>query len=266
MRGDFRLLPIVVPPLASKGGLEVAGTPAPIAREELERLVHDYRHARDEHRHARRGGRRRRRVSARLREIEARFEHVLATAPLEDATRQEWRDHLHHQAPAPNAPPSDAALALARGAADHWPRLGQDAPISLSVQGGLHAGARDDLERTLARLARLDGQPDGESVAEVGAEMRKVMQTHCGVVRFPDLLAEGVTKIREVAERAGAAPERRSGGSRKSRPSCCEFPFTTIPRLSPPVASRPSSRTTRWHRRNAARSDSRPIRRTRSGS
>jgi succinate dehydrogenase / fumarate reductase flavoprotein subunit len=28
------------------------------------------------------------------------------------------------------------------------------------------------------------------------------MQTHCGVFRFPELLAEGVTKIREVAERA----------------------------------------------------------------
>jgi succinate dehydrogenase / fumarate reductase flavoprotein subunit len=32
--------------------------------------------------------------------------------------------------------------------------------------------------------------------------MRQVMQTHCGVFRFPDLLSEGVNKIREVAERA----------------------------------------------------------------
>jgi succinate dehydrogenase / fumarate reductase flavoprotein subunit len=38
-------------------------------------------------------------------------------------------------------------------------------------------------------------------VAEVGDAMRRVMQTHCGVFRFPDLLAEGVVKIREVAER-----------------------------------------------------------------
>ena len=60
----------------------------------------------------------------------------------------------------------------------------------------------DAAERPLARLARLDGQQNGEHVAEVGADMRKVMQTHCGVFRFPDLLAEGVTKIREVAERA----------------------------------------------------------------
>ena len=57
-------------------------------------------------------------------------------------------------------------------------------------------------EFSLARLARLDAQQDGESVAEVAAEMRRVMQTHCGVFRFPDLLAEGVAKIRAVAERA----------------------------------------------------------------
>ena len=32
--------------------------------------------------------------------------------------------------------------------------------------------------------------------------MRTVMQKHCGVFRFPDLLAEGVKQIREVAARA----------------------------------------------------------------
>jgi succinate dehydrogenase / fumarate reductase flavoprotein subunit len=61
----------------------------------------------------------------------------------------------------------------------------------------------DAADRTLARLARLDGQTSGESVHQVGADMRRTMQAHCGVFRFPDLLAEGVRKIREVAERAG---------------------------------------------------------------
>ena len=56
-------------------------------------------------------------------------------------------------------------------------------------------------ERPLARLARLKSQKNGESVAEVGAEMRRVMQHHCGVFRFPDLLAQGVQEIRTVAER-----------------------------------------------------------------
>lgn len=60
----------------------------------------------------------------------------------------------------------------------------------------------DAAERPLARLARLDTQQEGESVSEVGAAMRKVMQTHCGVFRFPDLLAEGVKQIQAVAARA----------------------------------------------------------------
>ncbi|MDO9102721.1 MAG: succinate dehydrogenase flavoprotein subunit [Candidatus Nitrotoga sp.] len=59
----------------------------------------------------------------------------------------------------------------------------------------------DAAERPLSRLARLQSQKNGESVAEVGAEMRRVMQNHCGVFRFPDLLTQGVEKIRTVAER-----------------------------------------------------------------
>jgi succinate dehydrogenase / fumarate reductase flavoprotein subunit len=56
-------------------------------------------------------------------------------------------------------------------------------------------------EATLARLARLDGQKGGERVADVGAEMRRVMQLNCGVFRFPELLVEGVKKMKEVSER-----------------------------------------------------------------
>ncbi len=60
----------------------------------------------------------------------------------------------------------------------------------------------DAADMTLARIARLEGRKAGERVAEVGAAMRKAMQTHCGVFRFPDLLEQGVTVINEVAERA----------------------------------------------------------------
>ncbi|WP_047550296.1 succinate dehydrogenase flavoprotein subunit [Methylotenera sp. G11] len=60
----------------------------------------------------------------------------------------------------------------------------------------------DAADKTLARMARLEGRQGGERVADVGAAMRKTMQTHCGVFRFPDLLAQGVTAINEVAERA----------------------------------------------------------------
>jgi succinate dehydrogenase / fumarate reductase flavoprotein subunit len=61
---------------------------------------------------------------------------------------------------------------------------------------------QDAAERALARLARLDGAAAGESVHEVGAELRRTMQLHCGVFRFPDSLAEGIRKIIDVAERA----------------------------------------------------------------
>jgi succinate dehydrogenase / fumarate reductase flavoprotein subunit len=61
----------------------------------------------------------------------------------------------------------------------------------------------DAAERTLARLARLETQKNGESVHEVGAELRRTMQAHCGVFRFPDMLAQGLRRIKEVAERVG---------------------------------------------------------------
>jgi succinate dehydrogenase / fumarate reductase flavoprotein subunit len=61
---------------------------------------------------------------------------------------------------------------------------------------------KDAGELTRARLARLDGQTNGESVAQVGADMRRTLQLHCGVFRFPDLLVEGVAKIKEIAARA----------------------------------------------------------------
>ncbi len=57
-------------------------------------------------------------------------------------------------------------------------------------------------ETTLSRLARLETQSSGESVADVGFAMRKVMQQHCGVFRFPELLAQGVAEISQVAARA----------------------------------------------------------------
>ncbi|MCC7549267.1 MAG: succinate dehydrogenase flavoprotein subunit [Burkholderiales bacterium] len=60
----------------------------------------------------------------------------------------------------------------------------------------------DAADRTLMRLDRLESQRNGESVHQVGADMRRTMQAHCGVFRFPDLLVEGVRKILEIAERA----------------------------------------------------------------
>lgn len=60
----------------------------------------------------------------------------------------------------------------------------------------------DAADISLARLARLESQTNGESVFDVGLEMRRTMQKHAGVFRFDALLKEGVAKIKEVAERA----------------------------------------------------------------
>jgi succinate dehydrogenase / fumarate reductase flavoprotein subunit len=96
-------------------------------------------------------------------------------------------------------------------------RLGTNSLTDLLVFGKAAAGSvirflgenpghkdlpRDAGERTLARLARLEGQKNGESVAEVATETRRTMQAHCGVFRFPDMLVQGVKKIREIADRA----------------------------------------------------------------
>ena len=70
----------------------------------------------------------------------------------------------------------------------------------------------DAADVSLARLARLEGQTNGESVYEVGLEMRRTMQKHAGVFRFDKLLKEGVTRIKEVAERA-----KRTGIKDKSK-------------------------------------------------
>jgi succinate dehydrogenase / fumarate reductase flavoprotein subunit len=57
-------------------------------------------------------------------------------------------------------------------------------------------------ELSRARVARLDGQAGGEEVSEVRGEIQRTMQAHCGVFRFPDLLAQGVAKIKGLTERA----------------------------------------------------------------
>jgi succinate dehydrogenase / fumarate reductase flavoprotein subunit len=62
---------------------------------------------------------------------------------------------------------------------------------------------KDAGEASRARLARLDAARSGERVAQVAADLRKTMQAHCGVFRFPDMLAAGVAKVQDIAARAG---------------------------------------------------------------
>jgi succinate dehydrogenase / fumarate reductase flavoprotein subunit len=61
---------------------------------------------------------------------------------------------------------------------------------------------KDAGERTRARLARLDANADGERVPEVLNDLRRTMQAHCGVFRFPEDLTAGVQKIKTIADRS----------------------------------------------------------------
>jgi succinate dehydrogenase / fumarate reductase flavoprotein subunit len=54
------------------------------------------------------------------------------------------------------------------------------------------------IDKTLARLDRLENQKGGASVHESRLAMQRTMQNHCGVFRFADKLKEGVQKILEV--------------------------------------------------------------------
>ena len=95
-------------------------------------------------------------------------------------------------------------------------RLGTNSLLDLLVFGrtaGHHIVARnlaalahkplppDAGDLSLARLARLDSATSGERVADVGNELRRTMQSHCGVFRNEALLAEGVTKVMELGAR-----------------------------------------------------------------
>ena len=109
-------------------------------------------------------------------------------------------------------------------------RLGSNSLLDLVVFGkaaGDHMAAAvkqnnthkplpiDAAAPTLARVARLNNaqgenakgestiseSAKSESVAEVGDAIRASMQAHCGVYRFPELLAEGVREINALAKR-----------------------------------------------------------------
>jgi succinate dehydrogenase / fumarate reductase flavoprotein subunit len=54
---------------------------------------------------------------------------------------------------------------------------------------------------TRSRLSRLDSATGGERVVDVLNDLRRAMQAHCSVFRFPDDLAKGVEKIKEISQR-----------------------------------------------------------------
>ena len=81
-------------------------------------------------------------------------------------------------------------------------RAAGDYIVGANLRGRAHkALPRDAGEGSRARLARLDSATGGESVAAVAHSIRQTLQSHCGVFRNQELLAEGVAKVMELGER-----------------------------------------------------------------
>lgn len=96
-------------------------------------------------------------------------------------------------------------------------RLGTNSLLDLVVFGraagnfiaeqNLQAASHRDLPENgadvpLARLAKLGDSTQGEKVQDVANDIRNTMQNYCGVFRTSELLSEGVSKIKALAERA----------------------------------------------------------------
>jgi len=75
--------------------------------------------------------------------------------------------------------------------------------VSQQLQERLHkplpAGAGD---ATVERLAALDSRSKGERVQAVADDLRRAMQSHCGVFRTGSLLREGIDRVLEIEQRA----------------------------------------------------------------
>ena len=62
---------------------------------------------------------------------------------------------------------------------------------------------KNAVEFTQQRVNELNDKSDqSEDIVTLGNDLRKVMQEHCGVFRFPELLDAGVKKIHEIRERS----------------------------------------------------------------
>ena len=61
----------------------------------------------------------------------------------------------------------------------------------------------DVTKKTIERLKKIDTKSSLEDPRELGEELRAVMQKHCGVFRFPQLLNEGLVKVHELKKRIG---------------------------------------------------------------
>lgn len=90
-------------------------------RDRLVATVAGYRRAHEEHRRAGPEGRARRHLESRLEELALDFERLLATAAIDDVSREHWRRHLYDGAAEPALPAAEPVPAASR----HRPQRGR---------------------------------------------------------------------------------------------------------------------------------------------
>jgi succinate dehydrogenase / fumarate reductase flavoprotein subunit len=64
--------------------------------------------------------------------------------------------------------------------------------------------SEQSLDRAMSRLERWDQGGDGESVEELRADLKRVMETHCGVFRNQQVMREGIDELIKLRERMPA--------------------------------------------------------------
>jgi hypothetical protein len=95
----------------------VTGGDSAFSRDELEAIVGEFRHLREEHGRAGAEGTVRRHMEARMHELEQRFEQFLDEWAFDDDLREAWGVHLHRGAAAPALPAATRPLVF-RGRAE----------------------------------------------------------------------------------------------------------------------------------------------------
>jgi hypothetical protein len=101
-----------------------------LTRDELEAIVHEIQHVREEHRRTHAEGGVRRRLGERLLALEGDFERLLAEWVPDAETKAAWRAHLYEGAPEPEAPAPQAPLVF-RGRSE----AGSTAEVRAGVTG-----------------------------------------------------------------------------------------------------------------------------------
>jgi len=131
-------------------------TKPPVSQRELEAHVADYHHLQEEHRRAGPEGSVRRHLHDRLLELEEEFERLLAEWIEDEHVRTEWREHLHHGAPAPSEPRAARAPLVFKGRSRAGSvceiRERPDEDLDVLVDGAL-------VERIAGALDFADGAP-----------------------------------------------------------------------------------------------------------